>query len=110
MMGLEVSTIEDISKVLWQDVPPYIIAIGTFGNVISIVVLLRRNVRRRKVSVYLIALSVVDTMVLWTGLLYHWVRYKYKYDFRMLSQFGCRVTVSITANYFTAAYDIWNHR
>ena len=94
-MGLEVSTIANISKALWQEVPPYIIAIGTFGNAMSIVVLLRKNIRRSNVAVYLIALSIVDTLVLWTGLFYHWIKYKYRYDYRKQSQFGCRVTVSI---------------
>ena len=108
-MGLENSTIKDITNTLWGDVPPYIIAIGTFGNAMSIVVLLRKNMRRPKVAVYLVSLAIADTLVLWTGLLYHWIRHKYKYDIRSEGNFGCRVTVFITANYITPTYDVWNH-
>ncbi len=59
---------------IWIYGSPVLIAIGTVGNLLSAMVMLRRNLRKCTTSLYLLVLAVVDTTVLYTGLLDDWTR------------------------------------
>jgi len=55
----------DIAYWVWRTVPFILIIIGTFGNLISLIVLTRPVLRRYSTSVYLIVLAVSDILVLY---------------------------------------------
>ncbi|KAI8777687.1 growth hormone secretagogue receptor type 1, partial [Biomphalaria glabrata] len=53
---------------------PILLTLGTVGNIMTIVVWSRRDMRSSQATVYLIALSVADILVLNAGLLRHFIR------------------------------------
>ena len=50
----------------WRVVPVSLIVIGTVGNVLSLLVLLRKNLRRLSASVYLLFLAASDLLFIWS--------------------------------------------
>ena len=76
---------------LWMYGSPPLIVGGTVGNMLSIVVLLRRSLRQTTTSLYLIALAVGDTTVLHSGLLRHWVKALTNTDIRLASNAVCKL-------------------
>lgn len=76
---------------MWQIFSPILLVFGSFGNILSIVVLLRPRFRKWASTVYLIGLSVADLSVLYIGLLRQWVRYTFDEDIRDSSVFFCKV-------------------
>ncbi|CAL1543879.1 unnamed protein product, partial [Lymnaea stagnalis] len=61
---------------------PILIIFGTVGNVVCIVVMSRREMRTAQTSVYLLALSVADILVLNTGLMRHFINEVGGFDVR----------------------------
>ena len=68
-----------------------LIPVGTVGNMLSAVVMLRQNLRKCTTSLYLLVLAVVDTLLLYTGLLRHWIRELFGTDMRNGSIAACRI-------------------
>ena len=58
-----------ISIQMWKYIPPVIIVLGTVGNTLSILVMLRKQFRHTTMSFHLIALAIADTLALYCGLL-----------------------------------------
>ncbi|KAH3874342.1 hypothetical protein DPMN_037584 [Dreissena polymorpha] len=56
-----------VASLLWKIVAPLFFTIGTVGNILSIIVLTRRNTRKSSTAVYLTALSLSDLIVINTG-------------------------------------------
>ncbi|XP_045160735.2 cysteinyl leukotriene receptor 1-like [Mercenaria mercenaria] len=80
---------------IWKIFPPFFILFGTFGNVLTITVLTQRRNRQTSTAIYLTALAVTDLLVLWTGLLRHWIIYMFEIDIRAHSAFGCKLHLFI---------------
>ena len=59
----------NISQQMWKYIPPIIIVLGTVGNILSILVMLRKRFRRTTMCFYLIALAIADMLVLYCSLL-----------------------------------------
>lgn len=78
---------------IWKVVPPILLVLGTFGNVLSIVVLMRKKTRRSSTAMYLTALACADLLVLYTGLLRQWIKYMFEIDVRHYSIAGCKIHV-----------------
>ncbi len=85
----------DLAGNIWVYGAPVIIVIGTVGNLLSAAVMLRPNLRKCTTSLYLLVLAVVDTLVLYTGLLRHWIRERFGIDVQDDSIAGCRVHVFV---------------
>ena len=81
----------DLAGNIWIYGSPVIIVIGTVGNLLSAVVMLRPNLRKCATSLYLLVLAVVDTLVLYTGLLRHWIRELLRITMRNGSNAACRI-------------------
>ena len=79
------------SVAVWQYCPPVLFAFGTFGNVMTVVILRRMRIKRSAMPVYLTALAVCDTGLLYTGLLRRWVMYVFGVDFRTLHSSACKL-------------------
>ena len=79
------------SVAVWQYCPPVLFAFGTFGNVMTVVILRRMNLKRSAMPVYLTALAVSDTCLLYAGLLRRWVMHVFDVDFRTLHSLTCKL-------------------
>lgn len=93
-----------ISEYIMKIVPIILLTIGTIGNVFSIVVLLRKRLRKSTTSLYLTVLAVSDLTVIYSGLSRHWIKHVYNFDVRHMSEISCKVNVFITylALYFSS--------
>ena len=67
---------------IWKTVPPILLVFGTCGNVLSIVVLTGKSIRKSTTGLYLIVLTFSDLAVLYTGLLRQWIIYLFEFDVR----------------------------
>ena len=104
-MGLDGIPDWEAAVNIWKVIPPILLIIGTFGNVLTIVVLMRRKTRRSSTAIYLTALACSDLMVLYTGLLRQWIKYMYETDVRHLSVVGCKIHVYLV--YFGTQMSSW---
>ena len=81
------------SVLIWKVVPPILIVVGTLGNILSILVLTRRSLRKSTTALYLTFLAFSDLCVLYTGLLRQWLIYLFEYDVRHVSTAGCKIHI-----------------
>ena len=94
-----------IATSLLKICPVILIVVGTFGNILSIVILLRPTIRKSVCSVYLIALSVSDLLVLYTGLLRQWIYKTFDVDIRDIGSTACKFHTGIV--YFSLQLSSW---
>ena len=70
---------------------PIMLIFGTIGNILSIVVLWKREaLNKNTTTIYLICLAVIDEFVLLTGLLKFWCDVAFNLDIRLFHSFGCQ--------------------
>ncbi len=93
------------SRNAWVYGSPVLIILGTLGNLLSAVVMLRPNLRNCTTSVYLVVLAAVDTMALYTGLLRYWIRQLSGTDVRNASVAACRIHIFVL--YFVIQFEAW---
>ena len=86
-------------------VPPILLIIGTIGNLFSFAVLMMPSMRRMSTYLYLAALSVTDTLVLFVGLLRLWVGALQGYDIRDRVEWVCKSTNVL--GYTVSDYSVW---
>ena len=95
-----------IGKYIWIYISPILIIIGTFGNCLSIVVLLRKSMRASTTMFYLAVLSFGDLFTLYTGLLRYWIRsLPGETDIRRLTDAGCKIHAFLV--YFSLDVTVW---
>lgn len=93
------------SVYIWNIFPPILIFFGTIGNVLSIIVLRRPKIRKSVCSIYFIALSVSDLLVLYTGLLRQWIHKTFDVDIRHMGSAGCKIHTWLV--YFFLDFSSW---
>ena len=76
---------------IWKTVPPILLVFGTCGNVLSIVVLTGKSIRKSTTGLYLIVLTISDLAVLYTGLLRQWIIHLFEFDVRQVSEIACKI-------------------
>lgn len=76
---------------LLQIGPPVLLITGTFGNVLTLIVLHTKPFRSAPSSLILNALALADLGILITGLTQLWVITLTNYDYRNLTAYGCQV-------------------
>ncbi|CAH1781378.1 unnamed protein product [Owenia fusiformis] len=84
-----------VGENIWRYGAPILMAIGTFGNVCSVIVLSRKRMRKITMNLFLLALAIVDISMLWTGLLRKWIDVLLDVDFRILSGTSCKFHIFI---------------
>ena len=94
-----------LHKILLLYIPPFLLIIGTIGNVLSFCVLLRKAMRRTSTYNYLAVLSFTDMLVLYVGLLRLWVGELTGVDIRDESDWSCKI-ISM-AGYTVSVYSVW---
>ncbi|KAK2165796.1 hypothetical protein LSH36_45g07020 [Paralvinella palmiformis] len=99
------SRISSITKNIWIYGAAFIIVFGTIGNGLSATVMTRKRLRRHRTSIYLVVLAIVDTAVLYTGLLRHWIREVIDVDVRNISAPGCKIHIFLV--YFLVHFEAW---
>ncbi|KAH3741020.1 hypothetical protein DPMN_047738 [Dreissena polymorpha] len=90
---------------IWRTVPVLLLAIGTFGNILNIVILLRKRMRQHSISVHLLFLAVADLALLWTSTFSHMYQQVYRINVRNSSAFLCPAFPWI--NYGIAGFSVW---
>jgi hypothetical protein len=94
-----------MAKKIWMYGSPILIAGGTLGNVLSFAVMLRKKIRHTTTSLYLLVLSVVDTVVLYTGLLRLYMKNTSGFDIRHSSALACKF--HLFSVYASQQFDSW---
>jgi len=90
---------------MWLYGSGVIIIFGTIGNLLSGLVMMRKSLQRHTTSFYLTVLAVVDTAVLYTGLLRYWIRALRGLDIRSLSVASCKIHIFFV--YFLMQFEAW---
>lgn len=70
---------------------PVVCGFGTVGNILSFCVFLRRNLRSCSTAIYLTALAIADTLVLWWDPSYGWVRRAFGSSVKWLPTTMCNI-------------------
>ena len=81
-----------LRKMLLLYIPPILVILGTFGNILSFIILMRRSMRNFSTYVYLAVLSITDTLILFTGLLPLWISELTSVVIRAQSDWMCTLT------------------
>ena len=87
---------QNVSLFIWKTVPPIIIPLGSLGNTLTIIVILRHFRKMTSISLFLLCLAFSDLLVLYTVCLRHWIRNVWKFDIRSMSESGCKLHVFFT--------------
>ncbi|ELU18805.1 hypothetical protein CAPTEDRAFT_210273 [Capitella teleta] len=82
-------------------VSPFLVVIGTTGNTLSFLVLLRRRMRATAMYNFLLVLAVADTCVLWFSCLRSWVRTLTGFEVLHVSATSCKL---LTFLFLTSTY------
>ncbi|ESO98843.1 hypothetical protein LOTGIDRAFT_158793 [Lottia gigantea] len=90
---------------IWRLCSPILILFGSVGNILSLIVLVRKRLRSSPTMFFLTVLALVDLSVLYIGLLRLWFEYSYEINLRESSEFACRVHTFLV--YFTLSYSVW---
>lgn len=80
---------------IWYIVPVLHLVFGTFGNVMTALIIVRNVRKMTSTSVMLLALAISDTVCLYNGLLRNWVNIIWKIDIRGLTDITCKVSVLV---------------
>ena len=94
-----------VTERIWRNCPPVLFFIGTIGNVLSGVVMMRRSLRTSITSFFLVTLAVVDTFMLWNGLMRQYLRYDHSIFVRSHSLAACRLHIFLT--YWGGQFAAW---
>lgn len=92
------------TRAVWSTIPLALLATGSFGNILNIIVLSRPNMRKNSTSVYLLCLAGSDLLMLWTGMVPRMLLQAYKLDIRSESSFLCKIVnwLNVTAGGYSA--------
>ena len=96
---------QKITKQIWRYCPPILFTIGTVGNILCAIIMLRKSVRSSNTSLFLVVTAVIDTLMLWTGLTNQFTTKYYNLSFRDYSTFLCKAHVFLV--YWLRQYGSW---
>ena len=94
-----------IQKSLMEYFPPFLVVIGTFGNIFSFVILRRKVMSMQSTYLYLAVLAWADTLVLYVGLLRLWISELSGRDFKNDNDWFCKITSALL--YTSSDYSVW---
>lgn len=75
---------------IWLLVPPLIIVLGSFGNVMIILIL--RRIASGTTTMFFMALAISDLVLLYSGLFTEWLQRTFSISFFSLNSVNCKVT------------------
>lgn len=86
-------------------VPPVLIAVGSFGNIISFIILRRQPMAKVSFFLYLASLAITDSLVLYVGLLRWWLIQLIGVDFYVVSDWVCKL--ANLGGYMVSDVSVW---
>ena len=86
----EYQVTSDALQQTWIYLPPLIVAIGTVGNFLTLVTVTSRQCKKSSFTVYLGALAIFDTLVLYTVGTQMWMRLVFGVNIADLGTFMCK--------------------
>ncbi|XP_041363509.1 B2 bradykinin receptor-like [Gigantopelta aegis] len=90
-----------VAVALWKYMSPCLMLLGLVGNTLSFVVLSKSSMRKTTTSLYLRFLAVFDSLVLYSGLMRHWIIYITVYDIREYNSAVCKIHTVIPSTILT---------
>ena len=96
---------EKVSEILWKIFPVIIFAVGMIGNLSNVAVVRQLGVKRQPTLVFILFLSITDSIVLISGLPRYWILYTFDYDTRVISNGMCKI--SLFSIYASMQYSSW---
>ncbi|XP_041363545.1 C-C chemokine receptor type 1-like [Gigantopelta aegis] len=94
-----------VAVALMNYMSPCLMLLGLVGNTIVFVVLAKSSMRETTTSLYLRFLAVFDSLVLYVGLMRHWIIYLVEYDIRDYSPVVCKIHT--WGNYWAIHTSAW---
>ena len=85
-----------VTLMIWKIIPPIIISLGTMGNCLTVLVILRQKNRITSTSLFLLFLALSDILLLYTSPLRLWIRHYWNIDVRNLSEMSCKIHSYLT--------------
>jgi len=82
---------QKIERLIWTYFPPIVVTVGTIGNLLSFVVLLRSRMRSTSVYFYLMVLACADTMILYVSAFKTWTRVVTGFELLYASDASCKI-------------------
>ncbi|XP_076469696.1 uncharacterized protein LOC143300025 [Babylonia areolata] len=76
---------------LWYVIPPILISLGTFGNVMTIIIMRRMMSQESTVNLYFMGTAVLDMVFLYTLTLTQWTRYTFNFRINGLHDVVCKI-------------------
>ncbi|CAH1782718.1 unnamed protein product [Owenia fusiformis] len=95
----------EMGRSVFKYCSPVILVVGTLGNILSVIILLRRELRQCSTTIYLTTLGITDLVFLWTALLRNTLQYNFGISLRNLSEGVCQFDMFVT--YFSKHYSAW---
>ena len=92
-------------KTLILYIPPVLLFLGTFGNILSFIILMHRSMRRQSTYIYLAVLSITDTLVIYIGLLPIWIGELTGYNIRNQGNWTCKIINTVAST--VSDYSVW---
>ena len=85
-----------VTLMIWTVVPPLIISLGTIGNGLTILIILRQKAKLTSTSLYLFSLALSDLLLLYTSPLRLWILHYWNIDVRNFSEISCKIHSYLT--------------
>ncbi|WAR11491.1 GHSR-like protein [Mya arenaria] len=94
-----------INKAIGLYLPPFLLLMGTFGNVMTFLILRNKAMTRQSTNLFLAALAIADSIVLFVGLLRRWLGDILQMDIQSESDWLCKA-VSVLG-YSSSQFSVW---
>ena len=90
MRSTQTSTLLDVGLTINKYGLPILVGVGIIGNIISLILMQRKVMRKSSSSVYFSALAVADTLALFRVILFHWLKNHVDVRFVEDSDIACK--------------------
>ncbi|XP_052817936.1 probable G-protein coupled receptor 139 [Mya arenaria] len=94
-----------INKAIGLYLPPFLLLMGTFGHVMTFLIFRNKAMKRQSTNLFLAALAIADSIVLFVGLLRRWLDILLEMDIQSESDWLCK-TVSVLG-YSSSQFSVW---
>lgn len=94
-----------VSGAIIKIICPFLFIIGMTGNIVSILILLKKKNRVTATALFLTVLSISDIVIILTSIVTVWVRLIWNYYIRNIHSVFCKLHVFLT--YFSVQFSSW---
>ena len=99
-----------LKNLIIEYIYPILLVIGLFGNMISLITMIRIYQRKKvpkTVAVSLAALACADIFVLVFGCLREWIEIKFNVEIKTINNLSCKIILYLC--YVSSSYSAWIH-